>query len=472
MKYDYHVIVIGAGSAGLVCAAGCAKLGAKTALVEKGDMGGDCLNTGCVPSKSFIKIARIARTINKSEEYGIEGSLEKVDLVKVMNKVRDSIEEIEPYDSVDRFEKMGIDVYNSEAVLKDRNTVIIGDEVITSKYIVIATGSKPRKPDIEGIELIEYYTNENIFSCSMLPEHLVILGSGPVAMEIGQSFRYLGSKVSIINRKSNIFKKDDREVDGLMREIMKNDGVEILYNTTVDRISKKDGKIILSMRYGDENRELECDTFMVASGRVPNSDGLGLENIGLDIDERGYVLTDSKMRTNIKNIFASGDVTGPWLFTHTAGYQAGIVIKNIIFVPFFKTDYSFVPWTTYTSPEVAHVGLTENQAKDKGSFGRSVFANLKDNDRAITERERMGFCKIILNKKGRVIGGTIVSESSGEILPLISLAVRHNKKLSYLGTIIYAYPTEAEVVFDVYLKGLQELVSERTLKIIKKIFIR
>lgn len=471
MKYDYHVIVIGAGSAGLVVASGVSTFGAKTALIEADKMGGDCLNTGCVPSKTFLKSAHLARDIQNSPQYGITSSLGKINLSKIMKQVQSVIKEIEPHDSKKRYERLGVKVYSGKAEILDDHTVQVNKKNITGKYIVIATGSDPVIPPIPGLKQVPYLTNKNIFKLKTLPKHLLVLGAGPIGMELGQGFKHLGSNVSIIDMNDRLFLKDDPEVGMLMEKKMREDGINLQLSSKVIEVTRKGRDIIVTIEKNNQKQKIKGDTILAALGRRPAVDGLGLENLGLQTNKRGMIITNKKMQTNIKNIYACGDVTGPYQFTHMAGYQAGIVVRNIIFKLGSKVNYSTVPWTTYTKPEVAHVGYTEPWAKSLGLFKKSVLYYLDQIDRAKAENDRDGFLKFILNKKNQLIGATLVGEKAGEMIPLATLAIKQKLKPGVFLGLILSYPTEAEIYKFTALDMLKDSFKPWMKRIIQKFFL-
>ncbi|MDW7657918.1 MAG: FAD-dependent oxidoreductase [Bacillota bacterium] len=471
MKYDFHVIVIGAGSAGLVVANGSARLGAKVALIEREKMGGDCLNAGCVPSKSFLKCAHLAKDIQKSALLGLDSSLETVDLKKVKNRVHSIIQEIAPHDSVERYEGLGVKVYLGEGQLIDSHTVQIGEQTITGKTIVIATGSEPVVPPIKGLDTVPFQTNKTIFDLEKLPEHLIVLGGGPIGVELGQGFQHLGSQVTIIDRGAHLFDKDDPEVAPIMEKTMADDGLKVLMKSSIIEVKKDQDELVVMIEQDGQQQEIRGDQILVSLGRRPATGGLGLEKIGITVNSRGYIQTDKHLRTNIKNIYACGDVTGPYQFTHMAGYQASIVIRNAIFHLKTKVDYSMVPWTTYTKPEVAHIGYTESWGRKDGLFKRSVLVNLADNDRSKAENDRIGFIKLNLGRKDRIIGATLVGEKGGEMIPLVTLAIKQKLSPSAFLGLIYSYPTEAEIFQSLATKMLRESFKPWKQALVKKFFL-
>lgn len=445
MKFDCHVIVIGAGSGGLVVASGAAQLGAKVVLIESDKMGGECLNTGCVPSKTFLKSAHVADDIRNSNYFGLRASLGNVNLSEVGKRVKSVIKAIEPHDSKERFESLGVDVFLQKGTLIDKHTVRVGERNITGKNIIIATGSKPLVPPIPGLKDVAYLTNENVFDLTTLPKNLIVLGGGPVGLELGQGFRYLGSEVSIVDMLPHIFVKDDPEVAPIMEKKLESEGINLFLSSKIIEVKKERKDIIVITERNGQKKEVAGDYILVALGRVPNTKDLGLENAGIKTDKKGYVVTNERLQTNVRNIYACGDVTGPYLFTHMASYQAGIIVRNIIFRLPSKVDYSGVTWTTYTKPEVAHVGYTEPWAKSLGLYKGSVVVNLEEVDRAKAEKDEIGFLKLITGKRNKLIGATVVGEKAGEMIHLATLAIKRKLKATAFINLIFSYPTEAEI---------------------------
>ncbi|MDP8210366.1 MAG: FAD-dependent oxidoreductase [Candidatus Stygibacter australis] len=471
MKYDYHIIVIGAGSAGLTIASGAAGLGANVALLENHKMGGDCLNYGCVPSKTFLRSAHLAKDISRAAEFALDANLNIPDLKAVMRRVKKVIAEIEPHDSRERYESLGVKVFMGESSLIDNHTVKTGDKTITGKKIVIATGSKARIPDLPGLNEVSYLTNKTIFDLEKLPTHLMIIGGGPIGLELGQGFRHLGSRVTIIDRNEHLFPKDDPEVWDVMKKVLQDDGVELLLQSKVNAVSQKDKEITIEIKTSKGIEFISGDALLVSSGRIPDTEGLGLANIGIKTDKRGYIITDRSMRTSTKNIFAAGDVTGPFQFTHMAGYQGGKVVPNALMNLRQKANYNIVPWTTYTKPEVAHVGYTEPWAKKLGIFKESIISQLNENDRAKSQNDRAGFLKLILGKKGKIIGATLVSEKAGEMIPLATMAITKGMKASAFASLIFSYPTEAEIFQRLSFNYLKRSLKPWMKNLIKSLFL-
>lgn len=446
MGYNYHIIIIGGGSAGLVVASGASSMGAKVALIEKDKMGGDCLNAGCVPSKSFLKAAHLAADLNGAKTFGLSTQLKEVNISSVMKRVKQVVETIAPHDSAERFTSLGVDVIHGRGVLADNHTVRVNDRVITGKYIVIATGSGPAVPPIPGLNKVPYFTNKNIFSIKKLPKKLIILGGGPIGLELGQGFCNLGSEVEIIDMADRLFLKDEPEAAYLMESVLREEGITLTLSAVIKEVKKNGNKISVLIEQDGKKREVTGTDLLVSLGRVPDTAGIGLENAGVKADDRRFVQVNKYLQTNVKNIYACGDAAGPYQFTHMAGYQAGVVLRNIAF-PLKKTavDYSAVTWTTFTKPEVAHAGYTEQIAREKGMFKDTVFVHLKEMDRAQAENDTAGFLKLILGKKNRIIGATMVGDKAGEIIPLASMAIRYKMKGTGFMSQIFSYPTEAEI---------------------------
>ncbi len=446
MNYNYHIIIIGGGSAGLVVASGGASMGAKVALIEEDKMGGDCLNAGCVPSKAFLRTAHLASDINGTREFGLTATLKDVNISAVMKRVNKVIETIAPHDSVERFTSLGVDVIKGRGILVDSHTVRIHDRIITGKNIVIATGSFPAVPSIPGLNKVPYFTNKNIFQIKKLPKKLIVLGGGSIGLELGQGFRHLGSEVEIIDMADQLFQNDDPEAAVLMESLLREEGIKLNLSAQIKEVKKTGSKISVEIIREGKTEIISGTDLLVSLGRVPATEGFGPGNAGVKVDDRGFISVNKYLQTSVKNIFACGDVVGPYQFTHMAGYQAGVVLRNIIF-PLKKSavDYSLVTWTTYTKPEVAHAGYTEQSARKAGKLKDIILVDLKDMDRAQTENDIIGFLKLIIGKKNRIIGATMIGNKAGEIIPLASMAIRYKLKGTGFMSQIFSYPTEAEI---------------------------
>ncbi len=466
---SYDLIILGAGSGGLVAAATAAGMGADVLLVENRKMGGDCLNYGCVPSKTFLRSAHLMRDIKSADRFGISVSTPDVSLADIMHRVESVIKEIEPHDSKERFEKLGVKVVFGTASLQSKNSVAVGEEVFSAKKIIIATGSTAVVPPIKGIDTVDYFTNESIFGLKILPKKLAVLGAGPIGLELGQGFANLGSKVHIIDRSNRIFGKDEPEVSSIMQKVLEQDGVTLYLEHGIDEVQKLDNKIIITASREGAQTHIEADALLIALGRRPNTDELSLEKAGVRTDKRGFIEVDEKLRTSSPNIYAIGDVRGRYLFTHSASYEAATAVKNALIAPIFKTSYKNIAWATYTKPEVAHVGMLKEEAIKNGHYHSEQCLPISSNDRAKTDDDRDGFIKIIMDKKSRVIGATIVSDKAGEMITQLSLMVTNGMKISSAMSVIYQYPIEGEIVKTAAINHFKQGVKPWQLSLMKKI---
>ena len=445
-KYDFNVLVIGGGSAGLVTAYIAAAVQAKVGLIEKHKMGGDCLNTGCVPSKALIRSAKIFNYFRRSAGFGIEALPAKMDFAKVMERVQKVVTEVAPHDSVDRYTSLGVDCFTGEARIKSPFEVEVSGKILTTKNIVIATGASPLVPPIPGLSQISYLTSDNVWSLRTLPQRLIVLGGGPIGCELAQSFARFGSSVTLVEMAARIMAREDVDASEIVFEKFKSEGIQVLTSHNALRIEKED-KVLICEHEGKEIR-IPFDEILIALGRKATVKGFGLEELGVEISERGTIATNEFLRTtNYPNIYACGDVAGPFQFTHTASHQAWYVAVNALFSPFrkFKVDYRVIPWCTFTDPEVARVGLNEQEAKEKGiEFEVSRF-NIADLDRAITEGEAHGFVKVLTPPgSDQVMGVTIVGDHAGDIIAEYVAAMKHGFGLNKILSTIHIYPTLAE----------------------------
>jgi len=475
MKYDYQIIVIGAGSGGLVVASGAAAIGAKVALVEGDKMGGDCLNTGCVPSKTFLRSAHVSDMIKHSSEFGLKAEVSQTNIEQVMNRVHSVIKAIEPHDSQERYEGLGVDVFKGYGVFEDAHTVKVGDRILTGKNIVISTGSEPSVPPIPGLKEVHYYTNRTIFNIEKMPRELIVLGAGPIGLELGQGFAHLGAKVTVIDRSAELFSKDDPEVGPLMLQRMKSDGMIMELGVAVKAVrnigNAASPQIEIDIEADGKKKTITGDVLLVALGRKPNTADLNLDKAGVKITDRGHVVTDSYLRSTVPNIYACGDVTGPYAFTHMAGYQAGIVIRNAIFPLKQKVSYKGVTWVTYTKPEVAHVGYTEKELQKESIAYKKYLLPLSGNDRAKAENDMDGFLKLMTDKKGRIIGATMIGEKAGEQIGLANMALVKQMKISSFRSMIFPYPTELEIYKMASLEALKESFKPWQKNLVKSFFL-
>ena len=462
-KFD--IIVIGAGSAGLTVASAAAQLGLKTCIIEKEAMGGDCLNWGCVPSKSLIHAAKVNQLKQKAATFGLTPKTEKVNLKKVMDYVRSVIKKIEPHDSAERFRKLGCTVIMSEAKFVNHHILEVKNKRIYGKKIVIASGSRSFTPPIPGLKEAGYQDHKTLFNMKVLPKKLLVMGGGPIGIEMAQAFSRLGSQVTVIQR-STILNKEDPDVAKYMKKLLEKEGITILENTTAKKVSKKGKQKLIQLETKGKKRSITVDDIIVAIGRKPNVESLNLETAGVEY-EKG-IQTNNHMQTNVKHIYACGDIAGPYLFTHTASYQAGIVVANAIFHIPKKAKYNVIPWCTYTDPEVAHVGQTEAEIKEQGIDYKVLKHPFKDVDRAICEDETEGFIKLLVTKSGKILGVTIIGPHAGELIHEYILAMQANLKLSTIVGMIHTYPTLAEINKAVASKFYTEkLFNPRMRKIVK-----
>jgi pyruvate/2-oxoglutarate dehydrogenase complex dihydrolipoamide dehydrogenase (E3) component len=450
----YNAVVIGAGTAGLVTAAGTAGLGGRVALVERNLMGGDCLNFGCVPSKALISSARLIQQIRESEKWGLDQPEPQFVFEKVFERMRARRAKIAPHDSRERFESLGVDVFHGQARFVSPHEVEVNGQRLRARNFVIATGSRAVVPKIKGIENVPYFTNETIFDeLKRKPENMIVLGGGPIGCELAQAFRRLGVQVTIIQRGDQLLPREDRDVAEFLERHLINEGVRIVKNTDARSLATSDaGKVALEFldRQSDRlaERTLFADVLLVAVGRTPNFRSLDLESVGVNVNERG-VSVNGYLQTSQRHIYAVGDVIGPFLFTHMADAQARVIVRNIV-VPFQflrqKMDYSVVPWCTYVDPEIAHVGLGEKEARHKNVDYDLFVVPLEDVDRAVVESEDAGFAKILTAKgSDKILGATIVAPRAGDLLHEFVLAMKAGIGLGTIASTIHAYPTFAEL---------------------------
>lgn len=442
---EVDICVIGAGSGGLSVAAGAAQMGAKTALFERGKMGGDCLNYGCVPSKALLAAGHAAANYSHSGVFGVEGGPARVAFDKVNDHVQGVIAAIAPHDSVDRFEGLGVQVIQQAALFTGPGEVTGADGTrVRARRFVIATGSSPAAPPISGLDAVDYLTNETVFSLRACPDHLIIVGGGPIGLEMAQAHRRLGARVTVLEA-FKIMGPDDRELAAVVQARLVEEGVEILEGAAVQQVEKTATGVAATVEYEGAERRIEGSHLLVAAGRSPNLDGLDLEAAGIEYSRKG-IEVDDRLRTSNKKIFAVGDVASRYQFTHVAGYHAGIVIRNALFRQPAKVKYNAVPWVTYTDPELANVGLTEAAAREQhGDAVRVVTASFAENDRARAEDRTEGFIKVVTGRRGRILGAGIVGHHAGELLQPWILAISQNMKIGAMAGIIAPYPTMGEI---------------------------
>ncbi|HIF9443798.1 TPA: dihydrolipoyl dehydrogenase [Photobacterium damselae] len=454
-SFDQNMVVIGAGSGGLVSAYIAAAVKAEVTLIEKHKMGGDCLNTGCVPSKALIRAAHNMAEIQRAAEFGVSTGPIAIDFKQVMTRVQKVISKIEPHDSIERYRSLGVNCITGEAIIRSPWEVEVDGKIITTKNIVIATGARPLVPNIPGLQSVNYLTSDTVWSLQEQPQKLLVLGGGPIGCELAQSFARLGTKVTLVEMAPQLLIREDSGAAKLVQDSLIADGVEIKlehkamrFESIIDANGKTMGKVYLDF-HNEQQVTVEFDVVLLALGRVANVQGFGLEELGITTTARGTVEVNDYLQTQYPNIYAVGDVVGPYQLTHAASHQAWYAAVNGLFGQFkrFKADYSVMPAATYTSPEVARVGLNEKEATAQGIEFDVVTYGIDDLDRAITDGEDHGFIKVITPKgKDTILGATIVGTNAGDLLAEFTLAMRHNLGLNKILATVHPYPTMSEAV--------------------------
>ena len=434
------ICIVGAGSGGLVVAAGAAQLGLRVVLIERDRMGGDCLNFGCVPSKSLIAAARVAQAQRTSAAFGVAAVEPRVDFARVMNHVDEVIQAIAPNDSVERFEKLGVRVLKEEARFVGRTELEAGRWRITARRIVLATGSRPTAPPIPGLRDTPYFTNETIFANRVLPQHLIVIGGGPIGLEMAQAHRRLGARVTVLEA-AQFLAHDDPEVAAIVLAQLKAEGVDLHDGAKVNRVETNRSGIAVTL---EGSEPIVGSHLLVAAGRTPDVEALALDVAGIAHTKQG-ITVDRSLRTTNRHVWAIGDCNGRYAFTHMAGYEASLFIRGALFRAPARLDHSIVPWTTFTEPELAHVGLTERQARERhGDSVRALRWKLADNDRAQTERETAGLVKAVVDHRGRILGASIAAANAGELIQPWCLALFKRLRISALASFVPPYPTLGE----------------------------
>ncbi|MEM7251031.1 MAG: FAD-dependent oxidoreductase [Pseudomonadota bacterium] len=445
--FDRDIVVIGAGSAGLVSAYIAATLKAKVSLIERDKMGGDCLNTGCVPSKALIKTARFLHDVAESKNFGVHTANAEFSFADVMGRVHRVIETIEPHDSVERYTSLGVDCVEGEARIVSPYEVAIGDRRLTTRNIIIAAGARPFVPPIEGLDNVRYLTSDNVWELSEQPERLVVLGGGPIGCELAQSFSRLGSRVTQVELMPTLLPREDADVSQIIVEQFRVEGVDVRLNHRAVAVVERDGEKILQCDADGESVEIPFDEILVAIGRTANIQGYGLEELGIELTERRTVQTNEYLQTKFPNILACGDVVGPYQFTHVASHQAWFATVNALFggVKKFKVDYRVIPAATFVEPEVARVGLNESEAAEQNIAHEVTRYELHELDRAIADGKTKGFVKVLtVPGKDKILGATIVGEHAGDLISEFVTAMRHNLGLNKVLGTIHIYPTLTE----------------------------
>jgi len=471
---EYDVIIIGGGSGGLNALIGSSLLGAKVALIEKDKLGGDCLNYGCVPSKTLINSAMVAHQTRNAEHWGLDAELKKVDFSKIANRIQKVIKNIGKHDSVGRFRRMGIDVIFGDPKFISNTQIKVKGKTLTAKKFVIATGSHPFIPPIKGIEKVHYLTNKNVFSLKKLPKSLGVIGAGPIGCELAQSFARFGSKVTIFEGNDRILAKEDGDVARMMMDIFKEEGINIITNTRVKAVKKKEKNIlIIAQDREGKTKEMEVESLLISTGRRPRVESLKLKNAGVELLEKGGgIKVNDKMQTTAKNIYACGDVVGSYQFTHIAEYQAKIIVWNMFFPIKRKADYSFVPWTTFTDPEIAKVGLNEQEARDTCKRCEVYTLEGEEVDRFNTEGYEKGLIKLITEPSGKIRGVTILMPNAGEVIHEFVLAMQRGLNAKDISEMVHIYPTISEGNKKVVNKFMAKKYITPTTKKVAKFFFK
>ena len=446
-SFDYNVIVLGAGSAGLVAAYIGATIKAKVALIEKNKMGGDCLNTGCVPSKALLRTARLVQQARESERFGIRSMSADFSLADIMQRVRDVIRKIEPHDSPERYRGMGVDVIEGEGRLVSPWAVAVNGKTKTARSIILATGAEPLVPPIDGLPEIDYLTSDSVWELNELPERLAVLGGGPIGAELAQAFARLGAKVTVIEMADRLLPREDPDASDQLMQRLEREGLRLATSHKARRFEAigDSGRVICE--HDGEDVTIEFDRLLVALGRKARTRGFGLEELGVRVSDRGTIETDPFLRTNFPNILVCGDVAGPYQFTHVAAHQAWFASVNALLAPFwsFRADYRVIPWATFTEPEVARVGMSETEAREQDIDYDVTRYGIDDLDRAIADSADSGFVKVLTEPgKDRILGATIVGAHAGELIAELILAMKHGLGLNKVLGTIHIYPTMTE----------------------------
>lgn len=448
MAEQFDVVVIGGGAGGLVTASGCARLGRRVALIERERLGGDCLWTGCVPTKALVASARLVHQIHHGERYGLPAMKVDASPAAIMESMREARRRVEPSDDPEKFRKLGIDVIEGEsATLVDRSTVKVGSRTLVARDIVLATGARTAVPPVEGLAEAGFLDHASFLRQDDIPKSIILLGGGPIGIEFAQMFRRFGSDVTVVEMLPDILVREDEDVARVVRPILESEGVKIRAGWMAKHARRENGRVVLRIQSGDLTDDLSADAIFVASGRRGNVENLGLENAGVKV-ERSFVVVDRYLRTTAPRIWAVGDINGGLQFTHVAAYEAVRIVRNMLFPGKSAVDYSNIPWAVYTDPEVARVGLTEKEAKEThGAENVRVYkAKMDEVDRALVERASEGFVKLVADTKGRILGAHIVGYGASTLIQQLVLARKKGAKVGELAQATVAYPSLADSI--------------------------
>lgn len=472
-KYDFDIGILGGGAAGLTVASGASQFGAKTLLIEKEKaLGGDCLHYGCVPSKTLIRTAHIYHMMKNSQKYGLpKVDVRTVDYRDVAKRIQSVVDTIQKHDSEERFCGLGVKVEFGDAKFTDEHSVELQGKKYYAKKWLLSTGSSPAVPPIEGIDQTPYITNKEIFSLDALPNTMIVIGAGPISIEMAQSFRRFGTQVTVVQRSGQILSKEDKDMADHLMNVLAAEGVKFHLNSKILSVKGDGSEKVVIIRNGEgKTVNLKAERILIALGRKPNLEGLGLESISVKFNKKGLEV-DNRLRTSQKHIYAAGDVTGAYLFTHAAGYEGGVVLSNAILHLPKKTNYTYLPWCTYTDPELASIGMNEKRAQEAGVKYSVWTEEFRSNDRSLAEGEEVGKIKMILNEKGKPVGVQILGPQAGELVSEWVAVMNGGVKLSSLASAVHPYPTLGEInkkIVGNYFAG--KIFSDKVKKTLKFFF--
>lgn len=443
MSFDFQYIVIGGGSAGYNMALKASAFGASVCLIESKKLGGDSVNVGCIPSKTFLKAAFAARDVRNASTFGVQCANLSVDFKKVVSYVAAVTDQIQNRYETNLEKLKNVTFIQGEASFVSAHEVMVNGNVYSAEFCVVATGSRPFMPPIPGLSDVSCHTSDTIFKLDFLPKHLIVLGGGAIGLEFGQGFAECGAKVTVVDRSERLFSYEEPEVHDVVYPLLKNSGMDFYLGCDIKSVSERDGVKVVTVTRGDETITLEGDTLLVSLGRCPNTESLNLESVGVNLTARGCLDVNECLYSSVPSIIACGDVAGPYQFTHTARYQADVILKNTLLNEEMKVDYSAISWATYVTPEIAHSGLTEEQSKKLDVFGGSQLLGITENDRSVAIDDQDGFIKLIFDKENCLIGATIVSRIAGELIGIATVAIQAKFTSAQLSETMFAYPTQS-----------------------------